>query len=101
MSITVNLSSAKSGELKRFLDTYYQKEGVIECEVERWIYVCRQPLDAVDMISALLDNYDSFQISMSIQVNEGAMHHVTLENHNDVIRGMFELFYPRSATSLS
>ncbi len=100
MSITINLWSEKNGELKRFLDCYYEREGVIDNDVERWIYVCRKPLDAVDIISALIDNNDRYQIGMGIQVNEECLHPVTAENHNDVIRGMFQLFYEQSAVNV-
>jgi hypothetical protein len=50
-------------------------------------------VDAVDMISAVMDNSDKFQLGMFIQVNEGFIHPITFENHNDVIRDIFHLFY--------
>jgi len=93
MTITVNLWSQKAGELKRFLDSFYNSEGTVDNDAERWIYVCRKPLDAVDFISALIDNNDKFQIGMGININEETMHPVTIENHNDIIKGMFQLFY--------
>ena len=41
------------------------------------------------MISALMDNEDIFNINMCIQVGDGDLHLVTMENHNDIIKGIF------------
>lgn len=93
MSITVNLWSRKTGEIKRFLEKYYGKDIYMDEDVSKWIYVYNKPVDAVDIISALIDNNDKFQVYICIQVNEGEIHPITAENHNDVIKGIFYLFY--------
>ena len=93
MAITVNLWSGKSGEIKRFLESYYGKNITMDEDVGQWIYVFRKPVDAVDMISAIMDNNDKFRIGMYLQVDEGDLHPVTFENHNDIIKGIFHLFY--------
>ena len=93
MAVSVNLWSKKQGEIRRFLESYYQKEIDIDEDVEQWIYVYNKPLNSVDIISAVMDNSDKFQICMYIQIDKGDVHLVTVENHNDIIRGIFELFY--------
>lgn len=93
MAIIVNLFSNREGEIKRFLERFYEKEINMDNDVDRWIYVYNKPLECVDLISALMDNTDKYKISMCLQVNEGDIHHVTTENHNDIIKGMFCLFY--------
>lgn len=93
MSIIVNLWSSKEGEIKRFLEKYYDKKVNMDEDVSQWIYVYKKPLDAVDMISAVMDNSDKYKIAMCIQVDEGDIHPVTAENHNDIIKGIFCLFY--------
>ena len=93
MAITVNLWSKKSGEIKRFLESYYGKDVMMDEDVGQWIYVFRKPVDAVDMISVIMDNNDKFNILMFLQVGEGDLHPVTFENHNDIIKGIFHLFY--------
>jgi hypothetical protein len=45
--------------------------------LERWKY--------------LIDS--DFKISVCIQIDDGDIYHVNNENCNDVIRGIFELFY--------
>lgn len=93
MAITVNLWSRKTGEIKRFLEKYYGKDVYMDDDVDNWIYVYNKPVDAVDIISAVIDNNDKYQIMICIQVNEGDIHPITAENHNDVIKGIFYLFY--------
>lgn len=93
MAISVNLWSRKPGEIRRFLERYYDKQVVMDEDVDRWIYVYQKPLEAVDIISAVMDNNDRFEISVCIQVDECDIHPVTSENHNDVIKGIFQLFY--------
>lgn len=93
MDIIVNLWSNKEGEIKNFLERYYGKEVNMDSDVTRWIYVYNNPLDAVDIISAIMDNSDKYRIAVCIQAGEGDLHPVTSENHNDVIKGMFQLFY--------
>ena len=40
----------------------------------------------MDIISAVIDNSDRFQLSMYIQLHDGRLYRVTEANHNDVIR---------------
>jgi len=93
MTISVNLWSHKIGEIKRFLEKYYEKEIDMDEDVNHWMYIYNKPLEAVDLISVVMDNNHKYQISMCIQVDEGDVHFVTAENHNDIIRGIFYLFY--------
>ncbi|MCX7923383.1 MAG: hypothetical protein N3B21_15440 [Clostridia bacterium] len=93
MAITVNLWSNENGEIKRFLEKYYEKEVRMDEDVWKWIYIYNKPLDAIDMISVVMDNIDKYKLSMCIQVDDGDLHPVTMENHNDIIKGILYLFY--------
>jgi hypothetical protein len=93
MAVVVNLWSKRTGEIKRFLESYYKKEMNMDEDIDRWIYVYNKPLDSVDIISALMDNNDKYEISMCIQVDTGDIYYITAQNHNDIIKGMFCLFY--------
>lgn len=101
MSITVNLWSKKNGEIKRFLEKYYGRQLAMDEDVDQWIYIYRKPVDAVDIISAVMDNNDKYQILMYIQVDDGDIHPVTFENHNDIIKGIFYLFYEDEKEAMS
>lgn len=91
--IAVSLWTSKQGELRRFLERYYCKEVIIEEDVGQWVYIYKKPVDAVDLISAVMDNKDKYEINVCIQVDNGDLHPITAENHNDVIKGIFRLFY--------
>ncbi len=93
MSITVSLWADKTGVIKEFLEKYYQKNINMDDNVGKWLNIYKKPLEAVDMISAVIDNSDKYKISVYIQVDEGNLHHVTEENHNSIIKDMFYLFY--------
>ena len=99
--LTVNLWSRKHGEIKRFLECYYDRKILMDAETVEWKYVFNKPTEAVDMISALIDNNDKYQITMCIQVNDGQFHHITPDNHNDIIKGIFQLFYNENVLSLN
>lgn len=93
MSILVSLWSRKPGEIRRFLQSYYEKNVNIDEDVEQWMYVYNKPMNAVDLISAVIDNNDKYEISIYIQVNKGDVHPVTFENHNDIIKSIIYLYY--------
>lgn len=93
MSVLVNLWSRKTGEIKNFLERYYQKDIKMDEDVGQWIYIYNKPLDAIDIICTLMDNQEKFQISLCIQVDKGDVHAVTPENYNDIIKGLYILFY--------
>ncbi len=99
MSLTVNLWTRKSGDLKRFLESYYDKKLDLCERTAEWSCNYVKPLEAVDIISAVMDNNDRYQIRVLIQVNEGQMHLVTAENHNEVIRDIFLMFYHENSIS--
>lgn len=93
MAVVVSMWSRKDGEVKRFLERYYQKEINMDEDVGQWIYVYSKPLDAIDIISAVMDNNDKYQLSISIQIDKADVHLITTENHNDIIKGMLCLYY--------
>lgn len=99
--LTVNMWSRKQGEIKRFLKSYYDREVVADEKTTEWEYVFCKPTEAVDLISAVIDNSDKYQIMMCIQLDNGQLHHITVENHNDVIKGIFQLFYNENVMSLN
>jgi len=93
MKLTVNLWSRKYGEIKRFLENYYERDMEMDEGTGEWACTYRKPMEAVDMISAVIDNNDKYQIAICIQLDEGQLHLITVNNHNDVIKDIFNLFY--------
>ena len=93
MSITVSLWSEKEGEIRRFLEKFYLSKVFMDEDVDQWSYVYNRPLESVDMISALMDNSHKYDIEVGVQVNQEELYPVTENNYNDVIKGIFCLFY--------
>jgi hypothetical protein len=93
MAIVVSLWSRKTGEIRRFLQCYYEKDVHMDEDVEQWIYVYNKPMEAVDLISAVIDNNDKYEINICIQVDKGDVHPVTFENHNDIIKSIIHVYY--------
>lgn len=93
MAAIVSLWSSKTGEIKRFLDRYCEKDMHIGDDVKQWIHVYNNPLDAIDIISVVIENDEIYQLSLCIQVDSGDLYRVTRENHNDIIKGLLYVFY--------
>ncbi len=98
MSVSVNLLSVKTGEIRRFLASFYGRDIDLEDDVGHWAYVYYRPLESIDMISAVIDNHDKYQISLCIQVNRGDFCQITDDNLNDVIKGIYSLYYTEGVT---
>lgn len=93
MPVTVNLVSEKQGEIKKFLERFYQKEVNIDDDVGQWIYIYHKPLDAIDLISAVIDNNEDYRLNMSVQIEKGDTWKVTAENYNMIIKGLLFMYY--------
>jgi hypothetical protein len=93
MPIVVSLRSEKMGEIRKFLQNYFEKPVYMDEDVEKWIYVYKRPMDAVDIISTVIDNNDKYDMNIYVQLDNGVVHPVTYENHNDIIKGIICLFY--------
>ncbi len=97
MSVSIHLWSKEKGEIKKFLKKYYQKEIYMEEDIENWIYVYSKPLESIDIISTLMDNLEEYNISMYLQIDKYDVHNVTSQNYNDVIKGLFQIYYDESS----
>lgn len=93
MSVTLSLWSTKQGEIQRFLSSYYEKDYTGEEFSRRWIENFNNPLNSIDMISALMDNIDSYDMTMYIHMDNGFLHKITRNNYDDVIRGLIDIYY--------
>jgi hypothetical protein len=93
MSVNISLWSTLQGEIQRFLCSYYQKDFKSEEHSQRWIGDFCNPMDSIDMISALMDNIQNYNITMYIHMENGYLHKITDENYNDVIKGLIGIYY--------
>lgn len=93
MALVVSLWSNREGEIKRFLSSFYGKNADIDSSAGQWIYSYNKPMDAIDIISAAVDNNDKYSISVCVQVDRYDLHHVNEDNHNDIIKGILYQYY--------
>ena len=93
MSVTLSIWSTKRGEIRRFLHSFYQKDFKGEDNSRRWVRDFINPMDSIDMISALMDNLEYFDVTLYIHMENGFLHKITEKNYNDVIRGLIGIYY--------
>lgn len=93
MSVSISLWSNMQGEIQNFLSSYYQKDVQYNEELRSWTSDFYNPLETIDIISALMDNVHKYKVTMYIHMENGYLHKITEENYNDVIKGLLELYY--------
>lgn len=93
MAVTIDLISSVDGEIKNFLTSFYESSVSVDDDVCEWMYTYTSPLDAVDVISAIYDNYENHSIEAWVSIDSGFFVKITKDNGNDLIRYMFQRFY--------
>lgn len=93
MSVTLSLWSQKQGEIRKFLHSFYEKDFYKEEFSRQWMGDFRNPMDSIDMISALMDNFEKFDLAMYIHMENGYLHKITETNYDDVIKGLIGIYY--------
>lgn len=93
MSVIVNLASKTEGVLKNFLTSYFEKDLKIDNDVIEWVNVYTKPLDAIDLITAVIDNSERFNIRLLISLDAGILVDVNESNLNDLVKYMVYRFY--------
>ena len=91
MNTIVNLYSEKKGEIKRFLNKYYDKDIVLENDL-KWEKEFENPIEITNIISALIDNNSKFKINTWISLDIGIFINVTDSNLDQIIRYLFERY---------
>ena len=91
MNTIVNLYSEKKGEIKRFLNKYYDKDIVLENDL-KWEKEFENPIEITNIISALIDNNSKFKINTWISLDIGIFINVTESNLDQIIRYLFERY---------
>ncbi len=99
MSIGINMWSNKTGKIKSFLESYFQEKIEIDEDTGKWFFECEEPLESVDIISAAMDNSEKYDLALYIRIPGGDIYRITEENYNDVIKGLFILFYKETSSS--
>ena len=92
MGTVVNLYSSKDGEIRRFLSSFYSSDKLNILNDLKWEHSYENPVEISDMIGALIDNYDKFDINMWVCLDADVFINVTPANSDIIIRYLFERY---------
>ncbi len=93
MPVIINLSSNAEGTLKSFLNSYFGKDSKLDNDVIEWINFYNKPLEAIDLMTAVIDNSDKYDIQILVSMDAGLFLEVTYNNINDIVKFMLFRFY--------
>ena len=92
MSITLNLVSEKKNVINEFLSTFFEKDMLTDESTLEWSYTLPHPLNAIELISAINDNYDESTIACWISFDPNVFIKVKENNINDIIKYILNRF---------
>ena len=92
MSSIVNLYSSKAGEINRFLSSFYDSSNFSITNDLKWENSFENPIEISDMIGALIDNDDKFDINMWVCLDKDIFINITPANSDTIIRYLFERY---------
>lgn len=85
---TLNLYCKDQNELSTFLERFYNKK--IEKSIENITF--DNPIEMIDLISAIIDNNDRYNISAWINLDEDIFIKISNSNLNDIIKYLYERY---------
>lgn len=88
---SVNLYSTKSGDIKNFLETFFEVPIILRDSLS-WTKKYNNPIEIVDIIGSFIDNNYKYNIGMWISLDTGILINITDYNADLIIRYMFERF---------
>lgn len=78
-------------EIKNFLDEFYNDNTALDNDLE-WKKNFENPVEIAEIIGALIDNNDKYQINMWISLDTGVYINVTDDNADNIIRYLYERY---------
>ena len=91
MNTIINLYSDKPGEIQRFLQNYYNEDISLKNDL-KWEKEFENPIEIVEIISAIVDNNSKFKINAWISLDSGVFINVTETNLDQIIRYLYERY---------
>ena len=91
MNTIINLYSMQDTEIPRFLEKFYEKDFVLDNNLE-WEKVYENPIEMADIIGVFIENKEDFDINMWVSIDSGFFINVTKNNADQIIRYLFERF---------
>jgi len=92
MEITLNLVSEKKNAINNFLTKYFEKDMLTDENTAEWSYILKNPLDAVNIISAVMDNSIDATLDIWVSFDPNVFLKIKQDNYNEIIRYILERF---------
>jgi len=92
MEITLNLVSEKKNAINNFLNKYFEKDMLTDENTAEWSYILKNPLDAINIISAVMDNSLEDTLTVWISFDPNVFIKIKKDNYNQIIRYILERF---------
>lgn len=92
MAVILNLVSEKKNIINNFLISFFEKDMLTDENTLEWSYTLPNPLNAIELISAITDNYDENTISCWISLDDNVFIRVKEDNCNDIIKYIINRF---------
>ena len=90
--LTLNLVTEQENILNEFLTKYFEKDMMVDNITYEWSYTLENPLDAVQIISAVMDNNLNDKITPWVSFDPNVFIKIKDNNYNDVIKYILERF---------
>ena len=91
LNFSVNLYSTNNNDINNFLSSFYSKDLHLENKLKYSIYF-EAPAEMIDLISAIIENKEKYQINPWISLDKKIFINVTENNLDLVIRYIYERF---------
>ncbi len=91
MNTVVKLYSEKSGEIKKFLASYFSKNFILENDL-LWSKDYPNPIEMAEIIGTFIENIDDFQINMWVSLDKDVFININKSNANDIIKYLYERY---------
>lgn len=85
---TINLSCKDNTKLLSFLEKFYNKK--LDKSIENFSF--ENPIEMVDLLSAVVDNNDKYHIHAWINLDEDIFLRVTNSNINEIVKYLYERY---------
>ena len=92
MGITINLVSEKRNAINTFLLNFFEKDMMTDENTTEWSYILPNPLDSVNIISAVMDNSLENNLTVWVSFDPNVFIKIKKENYNEIIKYILERF---------
>lgn len=92
MSLTINLVSEKNNVINEFLTKFFEKDMLTDEYTSEWSYILPNPLDAVNIISAVMDNSLENDLTIWVSFDPNVFIKVKTDNYDEIIKYILERF---------